>query len=144
MARAWRWLASAAIAGALVLLLVNDWVLKPAQSFWVGKLSDLAGLFLIPVPLVGLHQAIAPRLAQARARWLLHPLTSCAAVAVIFAGAKTSHWAAARLACWWPWPAAWGEARIVADPTDLLALAVLPVGYAIARRFWGPGRPRPG
>jgi hypothetical protein len=129
-----RWLAPAAFVGALALLLLNDWLLKPAGGFWVGKLSDLAGLFLIPLPAFALHRVVAPRRRVARA--LLHPLTLCAAVAVVFALVKTSHWAAAQLARWWPWPEAWGPARIVADPSDLLALAALPLGYIAARRFW--------
>ena len=38
-------LTSPAFIAALTLLILNDWVLKPAFSNWVtGKLSDVAGL----------------------------------------------------------------------------------------------------
>jgi hypothetical protein len=38
------WLTSPAFLVAIALLIVNDWVLKPAVgSWWTGKLSDVAG-----------------------------------------------------------------------------------------------------
>jgi len=43
-------LASPGFVTAVALLLVNDWILKPALgSWWTGKLSDFAGLYAFPL-----------------------------------------------------------------------------------------------
>ncbi|MBI5515898.1 MAG: hypothetical protein HY909_19105 [Deltaproteobacteria bacterium] len=45
---------------ALALLLLNDHVLKQRfPGWWTGKLSDLAGMALFPLLLMGLHEAAA-------------------------------------------------------------------------------------
>ena len=50
----------AAIA-ALVVLVVNDHLLKAAYPGWItGKLSDFAGMVLAPLVLVAIVDAIAP------------------------------------------------------------------------------------
>jgi hypothetical protein len=130
-AQARRWVAPTAILAALALLLLNDWWLKPAGGFWVGKVSDLAGLFLVPLPIFGARRALWPLLG-ARA----FPLVVCAAVAVVFVLVKTNRSGAVLAAQWWPWPQIWGAPRVVCDPTDLLALAALPPGYVAARALW--------
>jgi len=116
-------------AGVLLLLL-NDHVLKRAfPSFWTGKLSDFAGLFITPflvIPVVaGLLRPL--RIPLARAADL-----GCGLVGLGFAALKLSPAfnaaaaAAASIALGRP-------AAFALDPTDTVAcLALLP-----ARLFWG-------
>jgi hypothetical protein len=124
---------------ALAVMIANDHVLKGSglvPGWLTGKLSDLAGLVVAPVVLAVLCRARTPR---ARALAL-------AAVAVAFAAIKVSRSAAdaleaLMLAVGLRW-------RLWSDPTDLLALAVLPFtlrllspvrserGNRPARDFW--------
>ena len=76
----------AAIA-ALVVLVVNDHLLKAAYPGWItGKLSDFAGMVLAPLVLVAIVDAIAP--VRAWMGW-----ASAVAVGCAFALCKT--WAPA-------------------------------------------------
>src|ERR687898_3548159 len=97
---------------ALVLLVLNDHVLKQAWPGWVtGKLSDVAGLVVAPLLLAAL-------LAVARAR---RPV----AIAVVVTGlgftfCKTSDIGAAATSSVW---SVFGTPTMIrADVTDLLAL----------------------
>jgi hypothetical protein len=125
---------------SLVILVVNDHVLKRAHPGWItGKLSDFAGMLLTPLVLVALVDAAAGERARStrfaqRSAW-----ASAFLVAALFAAAKT--WppatqayelglaalraplrAALSLALGVPH---FGEqVRLVRDPTDLLALPV--------------------
>jgi hypothetical protein len=98
---------------ALAVLVINDWVLKPAVSNWLtGKISDVAGLAAFAM----FWAAVFPR--QRRAAFVI--------TAAAFAAWK-SPLADAPLRAWnelgrWP------LARVV-DYSDLLALVVLPLAY---------------
>jgi hypothetical protein len=102
---------------ALAVLVVNDHVLKGGGALpgWLtGKLSDVAGLVVAPTVL-----AVLLRARTGRGRAL-----AIAAVSAVFAAIKVSRSAASALeavmaAVGVPW-------RLWADPTDLVALGVLP------------------
>jgi len=126
---------------AVVVLVVNDWVLKPsaAPGWLTGKLSDVAGLVFAPLvvtAVIDLALFAAARLGARVDPWL-GPRRLAAAIALTgagFAAVKLSADAARAVAGVWP-----GDARIVADPTDLLALPALAVaawiGIAEIRRL---------
>ena len=111
--------------GALALMLVNDNLLKGrgvVPGWLTGKLSDFA--FLVVAPVV--CAALLPRRLPGRRTFAL------AAVAGLFVAADLSRAAsdavvalAGRLGLTW---------RLWPDPTDLLALAVLPVTIRLLRR----------
>ena len=111
------WLAS------LVVLVVNDHVLKGsgwAPSLLTGKISDFAGLIAAP-PLL----ATFLRVRQDRGL-----VASWTTVAVAFTALKTSAYASAiyeRIL-------SVVHAHNVVDPTDLMALVALPIGFWILRR----------
>jgi hypothetical protein len=117
---------------AVLLLVVNDWLLKPRWSGAVtGKLSDVAGLVFAPVvlsSLIGLLLIVARRPDP----YLTHRrLVACiTATGVVFAATKLSadvaHLVAGALSFVRP-------AHVVADPTDLLALPALAITYWIGR-----------
>ena len=111
---------------ALALLIVNDHVLK--GSGWLpgavtGKLSDLAGLVVAPVLVAVL--AVLAGIRGPRAR-----LVCFAAVAVPFAGIKLSSDAARVLES--VLALAEVRSRVWSDPTDLIALGVLPFAWRVA------------
>jgi hypothetical protein len=116
-----------AIAAAVVLV-VNDWVLKasPAPAWLTGKLSDVAGLVVAPLVVTAVV-GMALWIARRPDPWLTRRRLALAIALVggVFATVKLWPAAAAQLA------AAWGSvapgARIVADPTDLVALPALAV-----------------
>lgn len=116
-------LARPATIAALVLLAVNDHVLKAAFGGVVtGKLSDFAGLYLFAVFCIAVSRTPSPG-------------RTCALVAAA--------WVAWKTPLSQPILDAWNGAGIfrlhrVADPADLLALAVLPFAWRAARR---PRRP---
>lgn len=109
---------------ALALLVVNDQVLKSAYGNWfTGKLSDVAGLVVLPVLAA----------AALRAAGIRHAVpVAFAGVAGWFAAMKTSPSVASgteRLA-----ELVTGvSSSIVVDPTDLIGLAALPIAAAILR-----------
>ena len=113
---------------ALVVLVVNDHVAKGAgllPELVTGKASDFAGLLVAQVVLAVLVRARSRR-GLARVSLVL---------GVVFAAIKTSPWASAlyeRLL-------AFAHATNMVDPTDLVALLVLPVGYVVfGRAMHGP------
>lgn len=118
-------LASPAFVLALLLLVANDLVLKPAFGNWVtGKLSDVAGLFAWAL----FWCALAPRrratvCCLTTAAWLLwkSPLSEAPLAA-------------------WNALGAWPLARVV-DYTDWLALgALVPAWRVVARASRAAGR----
>jgi hypothetical protein len=122
---------------AVVLLVVNDWVLKAHLGGVVtGKLSDVAGLAFAPVVLtaaIGLVLALAARLGARVDPSLTHRrlVLAISATGAAFAAVKLSPTAAQTvvdLLSWFGRPAA-----IVLDPTDLLALPALAIAYWIGR-----------
>ena len=114
----------------LVLLLVNDHLLKSAfPGALTGKLSDFAGLVVATVLSVAL---LRPRGAVARALAFALPVAPFVAINVWPAAARAVEASMAALLV--PW-------RIWTDPTDLVALAVLPAAAWLA--FVAPARPTP-
>ncbi len=102
---------------ALVVLVVNDHMLKAAwPGFVTGKLSDVAGLILFPA----LLDLVIRR-----------PGVSIAITGVGFTLVKTTAagaWLASEA-----WTAVWGPSKVLADPTDLLALPALWVAWWACR-----------
>lgn len=114
-----RRLASPVFWVALAVLLVNDHVLKhSAAAGWLtGKLSDLAGLIVAPVLAVSLARARVPK-----AMLACFVLVTATFVAIKVSVAAAN---AVTVAMSWigvPW-------RIWTDPTDLIALGVLPLAW---------------
>ena len=106
-------LASPLLMAAVAVLVVNDWVLKPAfHNALTGKLSDVAGVAAFAL----FWAAFFPR----------HRLHAFVATAIGFAVWKSP----ASQPVIDAWNAlGWGAIGRVVDWTDLLALAVLPVIY---------------
>jgi hypothetical protein len=110
---------------ALFVLVVNDHVLKGAgvlPGWLTGKLSDFAGLIVAPVLAAWIARARTPRV---RALAFAAVVASFCAIKLSPAAAS----AAVRAVGWLgiPW-------RLWCDPTDLIALGVLPVAWRIAPR----------
>jgi hypothetical protein len=125
---------------AMVLLLVNDHLLRHLwPSWWTGKLGDFAWLLFFPFALaVVLSLLIPPRVRRQEriVRWLTFGLTGG-----MFALAKTLpvfHDLLAR-----------GLGRVlgvpitlIRDPTDLIALVSLGVGWWLWEQLSNPTPPR--
>ena len=108
---------------ALVVLVLNDHVLKQAWPGWVtGKLSDVAGLVVAPL-------LLAAVLALVRAPWGLP--VSLTATGAGFVLCKTSDLGAAVTSSVW---SLFGTPTMIrADVTDLLALPALYAAWRIHR-----------
>jgi hypothetical protein len=127
----WAVLRSPVFVAALVVLVLNDHWLKGAgllPGWLTGKLSDFAGLIVAPVLLA--------TLARARAR--PSRLACWALVAALFAAIKLSP-AAARGVETFTRQVGLGW-QIWSDPTDLIALSVLPLGWWVLHRSVEPAR----
>jgi photosystem II stability/assembly factor-like uncharacterized protein len=115
--------------GAIGLLLLNDHILKAAFPSWLtGKVSDLAGLYFFPflvLAALGLLELPLPARSRSPSRtwgvamalsglWFVAlkatPASNALAVAVLDAVLGGSH-------------------HVVVDPTDLIALAMLPLAW---------------
>ncbi len=120
-----------ALLAALGLLIANDHFLKAAApSALTGKLSDFAGLFLLPFWLIAVLAlpadllGIAPR-RTARGAFLFSALWFAALKTLPPVNALTVRLLA-------PWLGY--EPRLLLDPTDLAALAVLPLAWQLWKR----------
>ena len=134
-------LLSAPVLAALALTAVNDHWGKVAAPGWItGKLSDFAGLYFFPylaVALVALVIELVARVRGARGARAWRPSARGFAgllvvEAAFFVALKTSP----ALAAWTgeAWSTLFGlRSRFVPDPTDLLALFVLPLAWRTAR-----------
>jgi branched-subunit amino acid permease len=122
---------------AMVVLVVNDWVLKPrcGPSGDTGKLSDLAGLAAAPVvltALIGLVLLAARRLGARVDPKLSHRrlVLAIAATGVVFAAIKLDERAARMFV---ELIGLVRPASVALDRTDLLCLPMLAVAYWIGR-----------
>jgi hypothetical protein len=117
------WLAHPITLTALVLLVVNDHLLKEAYPGVVtGKLSDVAGLVLAP-PLLASLAGLTIR----RPRADVVAAVSTVVVALGFAWAKTTAAGAAAASAAWSIVAP--GSVVLVDPTDLLALCALGLSW---------------
>lgn len=132
------WVAHPVTCLAVLLLLLNDHVLKAAYgTWWTGKLSDVAGLVLAP-PLLAVAAACTGRPVRA-GRLVAVPVL---AVGVGFVLAKATV-AGADLATA-AWSVVAGPSLVRQDATDLLALPALAVAALVGRRAAaGASRPEP-
>ncbi|MEU5783692.1 hypothetical protein [Micromonospora lupini] len=127
------WLCHPATLLALVVLVVNDHLLKAAfPGLVTGKLSDVAGLVLAPPLVAVLLTLLVPRL----------PARAAALVGLVVVGAgfvvvKSSGYAAELASS--AWTALAGSSLVRADWTDLLTLPAL----ALAWWSWTRARTRP-
>jgi hypothetical protein len=116
--------------GALLLLLLNDFLFKKLWPSWLtGKLSDFAWLFLAPIVLTALIAWLPPfRNREKLAGMLSFGTTGCGYVLV-----KTIP--AARDGLLMLWQRGTGfPIAVMVDPTDLIALAALVISGALW--FW--------
>jgi hypothetical protein len=116
---------SAIWALCLVLLLLNDHVLKHAgvlPSWFTGKLSDFAGLVVAPVLAAALLRA---RRAVTRAAAFAPVVAVFCAVKLSPSAARAVEHAVGWLGIHW---------RLWCDPTDLVALLVLPLAFRLDLR----------
>lgn len=116
---------------AIAILLLNDHVWKRDSPSWLtGKLSDFAGLLFAPYLAILLASVVPPRSSARLARAL--PVAAYAGVGALFVALKLSPLSAAPLLAMARLTGA--DVSIVIDPTDLIALSVLPISFAIWRR----------
>ncbi|MET0645507.1 MAG: hypothetical protein ABW208_02735 [Pyrinomonadaceae bacterium] len=111
-------LTSPGFVAGLLLLLANDFLLKPVfHNAATGKLSDFSGLFVFPL----FWSALAPRLRR--------EIYALAALGFVF---WKSVYAQPLIDGW----NSLGVLRVdrVVDPTDLVALVALPASFAYLRR----------
>lgn len=130
--------------GALVILLVNDHVLKAAYPGWItGKLSDFSGMVIAPLVLVVIVDAIAPAKLRAGSGWACALAVGCAfAACKTWAPAAEAYEAGLALArSPFRWllsailerPPSSERVVLVRDATDLIALPMGAVAAWIAR-----------
>lgn len=126
---------------SLIVLIVNDHVLKQRWPGLVsGKLSDLAGLVLLPLLIISVYEVAR---AVARRRWCVGDrgvLAVAATVAIGFAATKLSPAVAATygdVLGWLRWPLIghWSQVAISRDSTDVLCTPGAIVVWIESRRL---------
>lgn len=127
------------VVAALVVLIANDRVLKRRWPGWAtGKLSDLAGLYLFPLVLVGVVEVGAVAVRRLAPRRCLSVVVATTATAAAFAAIKLVPAAGEAFQTtfgWLRWPLSALESRLdgdgfdaarrvnlVSDASDVLAL----------------------
>lgn len=125
---------------AVVLVVVNDWLLKPLFPSWLtGKLSDIGVLFFLPLLAGGLITLALPRNWRGREAWAAgtgYLLTLCGYL-LLKAAPVTATWLANSISNLTGF-----QLRALADPTDLWLLPVLGLSagwWALAGRKPLPG-----
>lgn len=117
------WLSRPACVVAVVVLLLNDHVLKAAYgAWWTGKLSDVAGLVFAPALVAVAVGAVATHLSPERVRQV-----SVGLVALVFTLVKVTVWGADAASA--AWTVAAGPSVILRDATDLVALPALALSW---------------
>ncbi len=112
--------------GAVILLLINDHLLRLWWPSWLtGKLGDLAWLYVMPLALAALLALLLPRRWQRQEQWVGG--LAFGLVGVIFVLAKTAP-AGQRLVARLAESLFGFPVRITPDPTDLIALVALALG----------------
>jgi hypothetical protein len=129
---------------ALLVLVANDWLVKPRSLLpaWLsGKLSDVAGLVVAPLAITALLDCALwlaartglPRLARIDFSLRLGRLhAAAAACAAVFAAVKLWPDAARALERAAGWIGL--DWRVVSDPTDLVALPAVGLAVWMGRR----------
>ncbi len=104
---------------AILLVALNDFLLKPLAPSWLtGKLSDLGMLVFLPLLLAGLLELALPRWGAAALSFGI----VAGAFVLLKAGPVTAGWLG------------FLPLRSIADPTDLLALPALAGAFWLWRR----------
>jgi hypothetical protein len=119
------------LAAAVILVLNDHWWKRAFAGGWTGKLSDFAGVFFAPLLAAELSLLIRPSPDPLR-----RVLACAAAVGAVFAAVKTlpfasAAWVGALDVIGRPLSLRFGNVR---DPTDLIALSMLPCAWLFARR----------
>jgi hypothetical protein len=140
---------------ALALLALNDHVLKHAwpQPWITGKLSDFAGLFVFPLVLTSLWsvgRVCARKLPGAQEHDAPVRLTAgqlrvaVVGTGLLFTAIKLSPCLGDALAGTLESLFPFADFAFVPDPTDLMALAILPLSYRHGMSFCTPPKAPPG
>lgn len=141
---------------ALAVLALNDHVLKwQFGTWWTGKLSDVAGVFLLPLLIVGLLRMVPPgRRLLSRKPTAVHA-AAIGVTAIGFVLVKTIpavdrayevtvgtlRWVGRSAPVLWGGEvAAWRPIIVTPDPTDLIVLPVLAASWWV---FSSALRPTP-
>jgi hypothetical protein len=134
---------------SLALLILNDRLLKAAfPGAFTGKLSDVAGLVFFPVLLVAAWELATLAVRGSRSAGTVTVAVAAGVTAIVFALVKTLPMAADAFgwglgAAQWalglpgsvllgPGAPPFAAARVIADPTDLVALPAVLVAAWIA------------